>query len=882
MKIFTNKNLIQKVIIVFLCVFLLNFCMAPSVQASFGGSLFSPMKKFITVVADIFITLVQWGITGNWISAVDNSTGAVVLDNSSVWDNGLIGLRKFEYPVIQISPELIFSNQIRLLDIDFIGNQNEDQYSIDSGNKIVIGDGEVVTALRSIIASWYVTLRTISIVGLLSVLLYIGIRIMIASTSADKAKYKQMILDWIIAFCLLLFMHYIMAGMIRIVDRVDDLLAKAANIGTGISLNEEYGNVSYGGHNDRLSGTNFRISDIKELLQGYGVELREANNPITQDDSSNAGVWKKWYFYDTQDELVLRIDQDSEIYSVRKIADSIAEYKDTIEQSLRAPASTTIPDTTGGTQSGSGEASQTITESGDTVYVSSDPSKVLYYINYARLYVNLDDPGESFGFIILYVILIVFTTMFAVRYMKRVIYIAFLTLIAPLVALTYPIDKIKDGQAQAFNMWFREYIFNVMIQPFHLLIYTILVGSAMTLASEHMIYAIVAIGFLIPAEKLLRKFFGFDKAGTLSAAGSFAGGAIFSSILNKINRPKPGGKGGSGSDKGKSSGVRKPGNIEMNPRDILFNRMSDQGSANGGSGEGSPASEDSEMGRTGNSSERSYEQSQDEIEPREIEGLTDSVFENTSRWELAKKGLANRISNTAYSGYYRAKTKLADKARTLPKAGGRLIRKAAIGGLVGGGLGTIGLAVGAASGDPSKAFSLAAAGGAAGYYGANYYGDKLAKAAGNMAKSSEVAFWGTDIKAIEQARFDRDFYRNPDNRDKLIRALNSPGAVQEAIDNGQVQAFLNVGITDAGKIGKSLLLLNKGKVKSLQEAVAVAQWNRDLGPAIFDPSSEHRANYIKRTIKEMKSKSSDPNNFNESVARARIVEVLDNINYLNI
>ena len=421
MKIFTNKNLIQKVIIVFLCVFLLNFCMAPSVQASFGGSLFSPMKKFITVVADIFITLVQWGITGNWISAVDNSTGAVVLDNSSVWDNGLIGLRKFEYPVIQISPELIFSNQIRLLDIDFIGNQNEDQYSIDSGNKIVIGDGEVVTALRSIIASWYVTLRTISIVGLLSVLLYIGIRIMIASTSADKAKYKQMILDWIIAFCLLLFMHYIMAGMIRIVDRVDDLLAKAANIGTGISLNEEYGNVSYGGHNDRLSGTNFRISDIKELLQGYGVELREANNPITQDDSSNAGVWKKWYFYDTQDELVLRIDQDSEIYSVRKIADSIAEYKDTIEQSLRAPASTTIPDTTGGTQSGSGEASQTITESGDTVYVSSDPSKVLYYINYARLYVNLDDPGESFGFIILYVILIVFTTMFAVRYMKRVI-----------------------------------------------------------------------------------------------------------------------------------------------------------------------------------------------------------------------------------------------------------------------------------------------------------------------------------------------------------------------------------------------------------------------------------------------------------------------------
>ena len=91
-----------------------------------------------------------------------------------------------------------------------------------------------------------------------------------------------------------------------------------------------------------------------------------------------------------------------------------------------------------------GNIGETTLTNGKKIYVSTDPSKVLYYINYARLYVNLDDAGESFGFIILYIILIAITTMFAVRYMKRVIYVAFLTLIAPLVALTYPIDKIKD------------------------------------------------------------------------------------------------------------------------------------------------------------------------------------------------------------------------------------------------------------------------------------------------------------------------------------------------------------------------------------------------------------------------------------------------------
>ena len=88
---------------------------------------------------------------------------------------------------------------------------------------------------------------------------------------------------------------------------------------------------------------------------------------------------------------------------------------------------------------------------GEAVLISSDPSKILYFINYARLYLNvsLDDDyvPVACGYLIIYLVLAVFTVMFAIRYMKRVIYIAFLTLMAPLVALTYPIDKIKDRKS---------------------------------------------------------------------------------------------------------------------------------------------------------------------------------------------------------------------------------------------------------------------------------------------------------------------------------------------------------------------------------------------------------------------------------------------------
>ena len=43
--------------------------------------------------------------------------------------------------------------------------------------------------------------------------------------------------------------------------------------------------------------------------------------------------------------------------------------------------------------------------------------------------------------------------------------IGFLIVIAPLVTITYSIDKISDGKAQGMNTWFREFAYNVLIQP---------------------------------------------------------------------------------------------------------------------------------------------------------------------------------------------------------------------------------------------------------------------------------------------------------------------------------------------------------------------------------------------------------------------------------
>lgn len=82
---------------------------------------------------------------------------------------------------------------------------------------------------------------------------------------------------------------------------------------------------------------------------------------------------------------------------------------------------------------------------------------------------------QMFASTVMYVALVILTCTFTIQYLKRVIYMAFLTMIAPLICLTYPLDKIKDGQAQALSMWLREYIFNALLQPMHLIIYTLLI-----------------------------------------------------------------------------------------------------------------------------------------------------------------------------------------------------------------------------------------------------------------------------------------------------------------------------------------------------------------------------------------------------------------------
>ncbi len=131
---------------------------------------------------------------------------------------------------------------------------------------------------------------------------------------------------------------------------------------------------------------------------------------------------------------------------------------------------------------------------------------------------------------ILYFMLVWYEAKFFFMYLKRVISNAFLILIAPLVTVTYAIDKASDHKAQAFNAWLNEMITNIFIQPLHLLLFLVLLYSAGTIAELYPIIAILFLFGLDKAEKLLR---GLLKLRGTTVEG-IEEGMTFSGLVSRI------------------------------------------------------------------------------------------------------------------------------------------------------------------------------------------------------------------------------------------------------------------------------------------------------------------------------------------------------------
>ena len=227
--------------------------------------------------------------------------------------------------------------------------------------------------------------------------------------------------------------------------------------------------------------------------------------------------------------------------------------------------------------------------SGIKVIPSADLSEfTTNLIGFVRFRMLENRATVKLGYLVMYVALVWYTLKFTFIYLKRVINMAFLTLIAPIVAATYPIDKLADGQAQGFQMWIKEYMFTALLQPLHLLLYYVLVGSAIQLAATNVLYGIVALKFISDAEKIFKKIFGFDKAREGMAGGlssAFAAVTVADKLKDLTRIGKGGGNGKAGNASPSSGNIPTFAPLKDSDSDIAL----PGGVATGGSGTGGGA-----------------------------------------------------------------------------------------------------------------------------------------------------------------------------------------------------------------------------------------------------------------------------------------------------
>lgn len=673
--------------------------------------------------------------------------------------------------------------------------------------------------MRGVVSKWYVALRNIAIVGLLSALLYIGIRIVISSSAGDKAKYKQFFVDWVVALCLIFFMHYIMAFTMTMSETVTDV----------------------------LSGNTTSQGRIQQVI----IELTDKTGKNTFAETNGVAIKFKSNF-----------------------------------------------------------------------------------TGLARIKADYDSTSLKMGYTVLYIALTVYTVYFSFVYLKRLLMLAFFTMIAPLVALTYPLDKIKDGKAQAFNYWFKEYMFYALLQPLHMLLYTVFVSSALSVAANNLLYAIVALAFIVPAEKIVKQMFGI-KGNTESTLGGFAGGALASQAFNMLKKgppqPKKGGDGPKGEKGIRLNNPNKPNAMDTLAGDAMENGVgnaaqtataagigaaagaaSAQATENEGSEENSNSGAEAQRGtpveemdldqiaamqeKYGQLEAGQVAQEDNQQQDQNADNKKEDPFAKIrAKANSAKGNIGTAIKRRVQSagGYYGI-------AKSIGKTGAKLAGRAAMMTT----MGALGLGVGIVGGDMSDTLKGLGAGLTAGYA----TGGRLNSAIGNTITGNNAAgrFINEALHGTGPERQRNDYIQSymssRENRSRLIeKNPHISGKELNAQLRQRAELSYDSGVTDAKKLDRAVKLKAQLDAKNPRGAgtaenhganydktVATMQLAEKYSDSTFEDDEKiakaqnRLANKLERNMNNRTNGPIDADTAREYKARANAeaAETMNNIDYL--
>lgn len=372
-----KKRILQIIVLVIAILALLT-------QYSVATTYVSPEDPFSTNIAgnNLGEQIDKWGNDGKGdTTSNDGNTLTNVLE---VFENVIKVIATALGEIVAIIPTLINimmslfvtggTSNFTIQDL-LLGNYNLFHINVFDVANLTGANSEMIISMSNSVATWYVAVRNLSIIGSAIVLIYVGIRMAISSVAEDKAKYKIMLKSWVIGIILMFLLQYIVLILMQVSELFINLIKNAIQADTNV----------IGMENEIINNAYIKIAEIEGL--------------------------DKWLY------------------------------------------------------------------------------------------------------IIIYFAMVYYQFKFFVMYIMRVLKIDFLIIISPLICMTYPIDTIGDGKAQAFNNWTKQIIMEIFIQAIHLSIYIVFLYSAGEIATEMPLLAVLFFVALSNGERIVRKVFKVEGKG---------------------------------------------------------------------------------------------------------------------------------------------------------------------------------------------------------------------------------------------------------------------------------------------------------------------------------------------------------------------------------
>jgi len=372
-KFLTGKRVKRFICILMVVVLLFNF-IAPTgivneAQAGLGGILLSPISSLLGGIAFAFQAILN-GILG---------LGEIIAGSNPPTESHDLFISDIVYNELAITKANIFDTNTTNANPLFVTNVED----------------ENATGLKGIVSTWYQISRMIALAATLVMLVYVAIQILISSTGQSKAKYMDLLKDWLLCLLLIFTMHYILAAILFISDWVSA----------------------------------FFLSVATTMMNG------------------------------------------------------------------------------------------------------TDPYKLVMDNTF-----NFND--FSIIYAIIWLVLLAFTFIIFIAYIKRLILICFIVIISPLVILASTIDKLRGKGGGLLSNMLKEFSTNVIIQPLDALLFTIIISAFTMCMEKNMpLPAVVFIIVFFMLRKWIQKFLG-QESGMADDKGSMgmaaAGGAAVMGGANKL------------------------------------------------------------------------------------------------------------------------------------------------------------------------------------------------------------------------------------------------------------------------------------------------------------------------------------------------------------